>query len=70
MRGLTTGRMRAGDVGFDISFDLVDHALVAPTAAGRGRSRCATGSRSHPGSCSLRGMGLDVTITPSRSACR
>jgi Family of unknown function (DUF5996) len=33
-RGLTTRRLRSNDVDFDVSFDLVDHALVVRTSRG------------------------------------
>jgi hypothetical protein len=33
-RGLTTRRLRSNDIDFDVSFDLVDHALVVRTSRG------------------------------------
>jgi len=69
VRGLTSGRMQTEDIGFDVSFDLIDHALVARTDRG------GVGSFSlHDGLsvaafneqlfALLERLGLDVSITP------
>jgi Family of unknown function (DUF5996) len=69
VRGLTSGRMRAGDTAFDISFDLVDHALVVRTDRGEVESFPLRDGLSvaafHEQLFSLlRALGIDVTITP------
>jgi Family of unknown function (DUF5996) len=69
VRGLTTGRMRAGDVGFDISFDLIDHKVVVRTDRGDVESFSLHDGLSvaafHERLFALLGrLGLDVTITP------
>ena len=67
VRGLTTRRMHAGAVSFELAFDFVDHRLVVRTSRGEvesfgladGLSVAAFDRRLHE---TLAGLGLDVTI--------
>jgi uncharacterized protein DUF5996 len=66
-RGVTTRRIRSGEIDFDVSFDFVDHALVVRTSRGEvesfplvdGLSVAAFHERLF---ALLRGLGIDVAI--------
>jgi hypothetical protein len=69
VRGLTTGRMRAGEVAFDLSFDFLEHRLVARTDRGAVesiplRDGLSVAAFNEQLFSTLAGLGLDVTITP------
>ena len=69
-RGITSGRMVSGGIGFDLSFDLIDHALLARTDDGHLESFAlldglTVASFNEQLFSMLAGLGLDVTITPA-----
>jgi hypothetical protein len=56
VRGLTTGRMRHGDVSFELDFDFLDHEVVARTDRGERQAFDLRDGRSVP-SRALRAAG-------------
>jgi hypothetical protein len=69
VRGLTSGRMRAGAVAFDVSFDFVEHRVVVRTERGDVDSfelhdGLSVAAFTEQLFATLHDLGVDVAITP------